>query len=85
MSLSKEEQLRWDEILKEFEVRTVSVNEFCESRGVQLSHLRYHQRKAQKKSSSPFVEVPKTFSPIGSQPREMLLEFPNGLRLTIKG
>jgi hypothetical protein len=67
----------WGEILKEYEKRSCTQGEFCERRGIRAAALKYHLDREVAKAS--FIPV------IG---REVVggvtVEFPSGIRLTIK-
>ena len=73
----------WDEILAEYKHRDCTQKEFCAQRGISAGTLSY-QLTLRNKTKKPAAFVPLSLSsPNGLQ--EIKLEFPSGLRLSIRG
>ena len=70
----------WSAIVKEYEARDCTAKEFCRRHGIQSSTLKYHlDKRAPKRSFSAVTEVSQHST------SEVVLEFPNGIHLTIRG
>lgn len=80
----------WQSLVKEYENSKSSFSGFCKTHGFAPSTFRYHvekysDKKRQKKKRSNFypLMIP-TSSPAEPQ-KEISLDLPHGIRLTIKG
>ena len=74
----------WDEILSEYKNRDCSQKEFCSQRGISAGTLSYQLTIRNKAKKTPQGFIPLSLSS-PSELQEVRLEFPSGIRLSIRG
>ena len=72
----------WDLVLAEYEKRDSTQSEFCSQRGINPATLSYQLTRRNKSAKPAFVPLALEGPSID---QEILLEFPSGLRLSIRG
>jgi hypothetical protein len=78
--LKRRSRSDWTELLNQYDNRSCTQEEFCAERGISMPALKYHLNKRFPKKS--FIPIPSITSE-GS--KETIVDFPNGIRLTIRG
>ena len=86
-------KLEREHILHQWELSNLGLSEFSRQSEVALSSLRYWVYRTNKKSVSitrnrKYSQPPASFMPVAFQPEpalEIILEFPQGTRMTIRG
>ncbi|MCB0325111.1 MAG: hypothetical protein KDD69_16115 [Bdellovibrionales bacterium] len=80
--MAKKSEEWWDSTARDYLQRSCTQEEFCRRRGVKASTLQYHVSRI-RKSGSQEIFLPLE---IGKDERkEVTLEFPSGLRVSIRG
>lgn len=78
----------WETIARDYLQRSCTQKEFCEKRGLKCSTVSYYVSRLKKKKGDKqpsFLPIEAKPQPLPSPEKEVLIEFPNGMRLTIRG